>query len=165
MLRYTVSVVSLILIINGAQAEQQDVITTRQMTLTFALQIAQKALEECNNAGYSVSAVVVDRAGITQVALRDTFASRFTLQISEEKANAAIMAGIPSGEFRKNRPDIRPELNHVNGILIMEGGLPIRAGGVLVGAIGVSGAPGGDKDEACARKAINSVLDRLEFAD
>ena len=53
----------------------------------------------------------------------------------------------------------------VDGILVLEGGLPIRAAGGLLGAVGVSGAPGGERDEACARKALESVQERLEFAD
>ena len=47
---------------------------------------------------------------------------------------------------------------------MMQGGLQISAGGFRLGAIGVSGAPGGDKDEACARKALEKIGDRLEFA-
>ncbi len=76
-----------------------------------------------------------------------------------------IMSGIPSSDFRKLRSDIRPELNHIRGLIVMEGGLPIRAAGALVGAIGVSGAPDGEKDEACATTALKAVEERLEFAN
>ena len=70
-----------------------------------------------------------------------------------------------SSEFRSNREDIRPEMNQVDGILVLAGGLPIRAAGFLVGAVGVSGAPGGERDEVCAQKALESVAERLDFAD
>ncbi|MEW8428926.1 MAG: heme-binding protein, partial [gamma proteobacterium symbiont of Ctena orbiculata] len=72
---------------------------------------------------------------------------------------------IASGEFRDNRRDIQQEMNHVNGVLLLQGGLPISAGGYQLGAIGVSGAPGGERDELCAKDAIDKVQDRLEFAD
>ncbi|MDD3597300.1 heme-binding protein, partial [Sulfuricurvum sp.] len=68
------------------------------------------------------------------------------------------------GVFRKNREDIRQELNHIGGIIVMEGGLPVISGGTLLGAIGVSGAPGGDKDASCAEAALKTVEDRLVFA-
>jgi uncharacterized protein GlcG (DUF336 family) len=92
-------------------------------------------------------------------------ASRFTIQIAEEKANAVILSGVSSAEFRRNRDDIRAEMNHVEGILVLEGGVPVEVAGSLVAALGVSGAPGGDKDEACARQALDSQRERLEFAD
>lgn len=76
----------------------------------------------------------------------------------------AVMSGSDSGEFRAARGDIRPELNHINGLIVMDGALPIRAAGSLLGAVGVSGAPGGDKDKACAAAALKKVEERLEFA-
>lgn len=88
-----------------------------------------------------------------------------SLELAREKAEAVILSGVASSEFRRNRQDIRMEMNHVQGILVLEGGLPIRAGGALLGALGVSGAPGGDKDEACAPAALNKLQERLEFAD
>ena len=76
-----------------------------------------------------------------------------------------IMSGIPSGQFRQSREDIRPELNHINGIVVMDGGLPIQAAGTNIAAIGVSGAPGGDIDADCAAKGIASVQERLDFIE
>lgn len=142
-----------------------DVVTFRQLSLELATEIAQTAVQQCRKNGYQVSAVVVDRAGAVQVALRDTLAPRFTLEISEKKANAVILSGVPSSTFRKNRADIRQEMNHIDGIVVLEGGLPITAAGALLGAVGVSGAPGGDKDEACAKAALAKVQERLEFAE
>jgi uncharacterized protein GlcG (DUF336 family) len=135
------------------------------MSLELARDIAQLAVDACRADGYTVSAVVVDRNGSPLVVMREAYASRFTLQIAEDKANAAILSGIASSEFRRNRVDIREEMNHVHGVLMLEGGLPIRAAGALVGALGVSGAPGGDKDESCARRALDAVQERLEFVD
>ena len=142
-----------------------DVITVKKMSMELAAQIATKAVTICRDQGYQVTAVVVDRSGNPQVMMRDVHASRFTMQIAEDKANAVILGGVSSGEIRKNREDIRQELNHVDGILIMQGGLPISAAGSIIGAVGVSGAPGGDKDEICAQKALDSVQDRLDFVE
>ena len=142
-----------------------DVVTTRYIGMDLARDLANQAVLACRKDGYHVSAVVVDRFGNLRAALRDDIASRFTLQIAEEKANAVVMAGIPSGQFRDNRGDIRPELNHIDGIIMMQGGLPIDAGGSRIGAIGVSGAPGGEKDEVCAARALEAMMERLEFAE
>jgi uncharacterized protein GlcG (DUF336 family) len=142
-----------------------DVISHRNIGMELARDLASEAISACRKDGYHVSAVVVDRYGILRAALRDDIVSRFMLQIAEEKANAVVMAGIPSGQFRDKRGDIRPELNHINGIIMMQGGLPINAGGSRIGAIGVSGAPGGEKDEACAAKALEKMMERLEFAE
>jgi uncharacterized protein GlcG (DUF336 family) len=97
--------------------------------------------------------------------MRDVNASRFTIQMARDKANAVILSGVASGVFRDNRKDIREEMNHVDGILVLQGGLPISAAGTLLGAIGVSGAPGGERDEICAQAAVDLVQQRLEFAE
>lgn len=74
------------------------------------------------------------------------------------------MSGVSTKDFIKNRSEIRAELNEVPGILLLQGGVPIRAVGSLIGAVGVSGAPGGEKDEACALEGIKAVQERLDFA-
>jgi uncharacterized protein GlcG (DUF336 family) len=145
-------------------AASPDVLPVKQISLELARDIAMDAVEACRKEGYTVSAVVLDRAGNVQAALRETLAPRHTLEIAERKAGMSIMSGIDSGEFRAAREDIRPELNHMAGLIVMEGGFPIRAAGSLIGAVGVSGAPGGDKDAACAAAALKKVEERLEFA-
>ena len=162
---YILSGMLMLPLVTFAEAEMPDVITVKKMSMELAAEVATKAVKTCRDQGYQVSAVVVDRSGNTQVAMRDVHASRFTLQIAEEKANAVILGGVSSGEIRKNREDIRQELNHVDGLLIMQGGLPISAAGSIIGAVGVSGAPGGDKDEVCAQKALDAVQERLDFIE
>ncbi len=142
-----------------------DVLTVKRLSMEVARDIAQAAIDSCRKQGYQVTAVVVDRDGSPQAVLRDALAPRFTLQIAEDKANAVILSGVASSEFRRNRSDIRMEMNHVDGVLVLEGGVPIRVAGALAGAVGVSGAPGGDKDEACARAGLAAVQERLDFAD
>lgn len=149
----------------AAPATAADVVTFKTVSLELARDLAQAAVDARRAGGYQVTAVVVNRGGDAQAMLRDSMAPRYTMQIAREKAEAVILSGVASSEFRKNRQDIRMEMNHVKGILVLEGGLPIRAGGSLLGAIGVSGAPGGDKDEACAQAALNQLQERLEFAE
>lgn len=156
---------ALALLVLPAHAMAADVVNVRDIGMELARDIASEALLACRKQGFQVSAVVVDRSGFRKAALRDDLASRFTLQIAEEKANTAILSGILSGDLRKSRGDIRPELNHMDGIIIMQGGVPIEVAGTRVGAVGVSGAPGGDIDEACALAALEALEDRIAFAE
>ncbi len=149
----------------AAGASAVDVVSTRNVGAELAMDIALKAVEACRKDGYQVSVVVVDRGANVVAVLRDAYATRFSTEIARRKANAVILAGVSSAEFAKNRADIRRDLNEIHDIIVMAGGLPIQAGGSLIGAVGVSGAPGGDKDEACARAALDAVAERLEFLD
>jgi len=142
-----------------------DLITVQRLSTDLATQAAQAAIADCRKQGYQVSAVVVDRNAIMQVLLRDDLAARFTMDLAEGKANAVILAGASSAELRGNRADIRDELNQTAGLLILAGGVPIRAAGSIVAAIGVSGAPGGELDEACALAGIEAIEETLEFAE
>jgi uncharacterized protein GlcG (DUF336 family) len=143
----------------------EDVVPARLMGLELARDIAQGAVDACRKDGYQVAVVVTDRSGDPVVVMRDVFVSKYMLQIAQNKANAVVMSSTSSGELRVNMARIRDELNELDGILLMEGGLPIRVAGSLMGAVGVSGAPGGDKDEACARHGLDVVQERLDFAD
>jgi uncharacterized protein GlcG (DUF336 family) len=141
-----------------------DVVSDQSIGMELARDIANETIMACRKDGYHVSAVVVDRHGLVRASLRDDLASRFTLEIAERKANMTVMAWTDSGEFKNARSDIRQELNHIDGLIVMEGGIKIVSGGYNVGAVGVSGAPGGDKDAACADKALKKLNERIEFA-
>lgn len=145
-------------------AHAEDAVSNKSIGMDLARDIADETISVCRDHGYHISAVVVDRFGLLRAALRDDLASRFTLDIAERKANMTVMAWTDSGEFRNARADIQQELNHIPGLIVMEGGLKIVAGGFNIGAVGVSGAPGGDKDAACARKALENLSDRIAFA-
>ena len=145
-------------------AQAADVLTERNIGMELARDIASEAIAACRADGYHVSAVVVDRHGLMRAALRDDLAARFTLEIAERKANMTVMAWTESGQFRSAREDIRQELNHIDGLIVMEGGVRIVSGGFNLGAVGVSGAPGGEKDAACAQKALEKLNERIEFA-
>jgi len=153
------------LLLGSSPAFAGDILTLKRLSPDLALEVVKLAVDACRAEGYQVTAVVVADDGAEMALMRDAGASRFTIQIAREKANAVILSGVASGLFRDNRRDIQQEMNHVEGILVLQGGLPIEAGGYQLGAIGVSGAPGGDRDEVCARKALEKVQERLEFAD
>lgn len=142
-----------------------DSLTVKTIGMELARDIANESIIACRKKGYQVSAVVVDRNGLLKAALRDDLASRFTLQIAQEKANSVILSGTSSGALKETRSDIRPELNHMDGIIIMQGAIPIEVAGSRIGAIGVSGAPGGEKDELCAKQALEALSERIEFAE
>lgn len=143
----------------------EDVLKVRTIGTDLARDLVDHAVKACADKGYQTSAVVVDRSGDVMAALRGDLANHYTMDIARSKAGAVTLAGIPSGTLLANRQDIRQELDHLDGVLVMRGGLPIVAGGHRVGAIGVSGAPGGDIDESCAKAALDALADRIEFAD
>ena len=142
-----------------------DIFTQKNIGLEIANDIAKMTVDACRKDGFNVSVVVVDKHGNVRSVMRDDLAARFTIEIAQRKANMVVMSGIASGAFKAARADIQQELNHIEGLIVMQGGLPIRASGILIGAVGVSGAPGGDKDEACAAVAIKAMTERLAFAD
>ncbi len=155
---------SIFIAVTAFAAHAADVVSDNSIGMELARDIANETIQACRNDGYHVSAVVVDRHGLIRAALRDDLASRFTLEIAERKANMTVMAWADSGQFKKSRADIRQELNHIDGLIVMEGGIKITSGGYNVGAVGVSGAPGGDKDAVCAKKALKKLNERIEFA-
>jgi len=143
----------------------EDVLPARLMGLDLARDIAQGAIDACRKEGYQVSVVVVDRSGRVQVVMRDVYSNEQFTSLAQGKAQAVIMSGGSSAALRENRPDMINELNLLPGVFVLRGGLPIQVAGSSIGAVGVSGAPGGDKDEACAQRGIDVVQERLDFAE
>lgn len=155
--------VGALIVMAAAEARAADVLDVKVIGTDLARDIADKSVKKCSDDGYAASAVVVDRNGDVMASLRGDVASRFTLEIAASKARAVILAGTSSGELLANRGDIRQELDHLDGILVMRGGLPIESGGMRIGAVGVSGAPTGEMDEKCAQTALDDVFERLGF--
>lgn len=163
MMKITGVIIVYILALMSFAVHGADVVSTKNIGMELARDIANESVMACRKNGYHVSAVVVDRYGLIRAVLRDDRAARFTLEIAERKANMTVMAWTDSGQFKKARTDIRQELNHIDGLIVMEGGIKITSGGYNLGAIGVSGAPGGDKDAACATQALKKLEERIEF--
>ena len=139
--------------------------TVRELTTEAALKAAQAALASCRASSYQVSVAVVDRAGLTRVLLRDRYAGPHTVEVSTDKAWTAATTRTNTSELQKLTRAGEPMsgLRDVPRITAIAGGLTIEAGGSLLGAIGVSGAPGGEADEACAKAGIRAIADDLEF--
>src|SRR5512134_379887 len=109
------SFVPMLLAILSFPVPAADVLNSKIMTLDLARDIANQTLEACRKKGYNTAVVVVDRAGDAQVVLRDVYVSRHAVEIAERKANAAVLSGVSTQDFRTNRADIRAEMNEVRG--------------------------------------------------
>ena len=142
-----------------------DVVHTKLMSLELARDIAWSAIDACRKEGHQVSVVVTDRSGEPLVVMRDVYSNKFLTKLAHGKANAVVLSSASSAEMRKNRGDIVSDLSSLEGVIVLAGGLPVQAAGSIIGAVGVSGAGTGIKDEACAKKGIAAVQERLDFAD
>jgi len=144
---------------------QSGTYAARLMTPETALKATRAALEECRKRGYQVTVAVVDRAGIAQAVIRDRFAGPHTIGTAINKGWTAITFRTDTGELvRMTQPGTPSSgIRDIPNVVAVGGGVNITAGGSTVGAIGVSGAPGGDADEACARAGIAAIKDDLEF--
>lgn len=136
-------------------------VTERSISADAAIELAGAALEQCRTNGYKVSITVVNRHGRTAIALSDDGVNPHTLENSERKAYTAFTTRGPSGEVGKRPQPGQASFLLLKGVTGGEGGLPIFAGKELVGAVGISGAPGGDKDAACAQAGIDRIAKRL----
>jgi uncharacterized protein GlcG (DUF336 family) len=140
-----------------------ELLTQKTLSTPIALTIAQAAYESCVQAGHHVSVTVVGGEGQVLISIRGDGASPHTLENSQRKAYTSRTFRTTSGEFAQRVKD-NPTLGVVNlsGVIALQGALPIKAGDNVIGAVGVSGAPGGDKDEACAKSGIDKVADQLK---
>jgi uncharacterized protein GlcG (DUF336 family) len=163
--RKLVSALAVALCLVAPTRAQDALVTYKSLSPELALDLSRAALGECRKRGYQVAVAVVDRFGVTQVMLRDRFAGAHTPATAAGKAWTAA-------SFRTNTTDLvtltqpgmpQAGLRNLPGAVVLGGGLVIEAGGSLVGAVGVSGAPGGDADDACAKAGIDAVRDRLDF--
>jgi uncharacterized protein GlcG (DUF336 family) len=121
-------------------------------------------VEACLAKGWFVSAAVVDRAGVLKALQRADGAGFHTVDTAKRKAyTSASMRNNTSAilENIRNNP-AATNLSQIDNFLILGGGMPIRAGDEVVGAIGVGGAPGGHLDDQCAEAAITKIKERLK---
>jgi uncharacterized protein GlcG (DUF336 family) len=144
---------------------QESLVTYKLLSPELALDSARAALAECRKRGYQVAVAVVDRFGVTQVMLRDRFAGAHTPTTASGKAwTAASFRTGTSALIAISQPGMpQAGLRDLPGAVILGGGMVIEGGGSMVGAIGVSGAPGGDADDACAKAGIDAIRDKLDF--
>ncbi|WP_407276703.1 GlcG/HbpS family heme-binding protein [Halothiobacillus sp. DCM-1] len=140
--------------------------TQKVITPEAALKAAQAAKAECAKRGWQISVAVTDPSGLPLVVLRDRLAGWHTLAAAEGKARtAASWRGATSAvAARVNKPDSAEQaIKNLPGVVMIGGGLPIDASGQMVGAIGVSGAPGGENDDICAKAGLSAIEADLAF--
>ena len=135
------------------------------LTPETALKAAQAALKSCRDRGFQVTVAVVDRMGVVQVLLRDRFAGPHTPDMASAKAYTAVSFRTNTTELAEASQPGRPSsgIRHRPGVAAVGGGLMIEAGGSLLGAIGVSGAPGAREDDACAAAGIAAIREEIEL--
>jgi uncharacterized protein GlcG (DUF336 family) len=160
------SVLAASLAIVAAPVRAQDALVTfKSLAPEVALDLARAALAECRKRGFQAAVAVVDRAGVAQVMLRDRFAGPHTPNTAIGKAWTAVSFRTNTTELAAASREGTPQsgVRQVPGAIILGGGMLVEAAGSIVGAVGVSGAPGGDADDACAKAGIDAVRDRLDF--
>jgi uncharacterized protein GlcG (DUF336 family) len=144
-------------------AGAQDLPTQKILPLALAQEAAAAAVSSCAAEGNRVSVVVVDADGVVRITMRGDRAGAHTINSAFRKAYTAATFGRPTSAWAETIAKNAEvgSMQHIDNILMAGGGLPIRAGTDLIGAIGAAGSPGFDKDEACAQVGIDKIKDRL----
>lgn len=144
-----------------ALAEEPMVVQLKRLSLDSAVKVAEGAIAACREKGVQIAVTVVDREGNAQVTLRDTIAAPITARISQMKAYTAVNfnAATSAMSARAETP-----VGRVDGLVMSAGGVPVLVGGsALVAGVGVSGAPDGKTDEACALAGVATIQDELDM--
>jgi uncharacterized protein GlcG (DUF336 family) len=155
--------VSLALACGAATSANAQLAAHKDLTLPIAVEMAETAVQTCTANGNKVSVNVVGRGGEVLVAMRGDGTGPHTMENSMRKAYTSALQRRPSGEFATAAKD-NPTIGalHLANMIPAQGALPIKVGNDTIGAIGVSGSPGGDKDEVCAKAGIDKVADKLK---
>jgi uncharacterized protein GlcG (DUF336 family) len=146
---------------------QETLVTFKSLAPDVAIEMAQAALEHCRAEGYQVAVAVVDRMGVTQVMLRDRYAGPHTPGTSERKAWTAVSFRADTLVLADSTSPNSPQsgARHIDNVLMIGGGIPVLVSGSIVAGIGISGAPTGEADHACAQAGIDAVTEKLELGD
>jgi len=148
----------------AAPVSADNVLLQKNISLALARDAAEAALQNCSGKGWKVSVAIVDRAGQLKMQLRGDGAGPHTLDSSRRKAYTA--ASMREGTSKmleiSQKSPAAATLTMIDGLLLLGGGLPIKVGNEVIGAIGVSGAPGGHLDDECAEAGIARINDRLQ---
>ena len=161
---FSASALVLALTLVAATAQAQAVRTERNMSLDLANQIASASVAACTANGYAVAATVVDRQGTVRAVQRADNAGPHTLGASLQKAFTSASAKNNTLAMMEGAQKNPAAANLVNipGFLLLGGGVPVKVGNEVIGAVGIGGAPGGHLDEQCALAALDKVKDLLK---
>ena len=145
----------------AAQAQAPQ--TEKNVSMKMAMMIVDGTVEQCSKDGYKVSVTVVDKAGLVAASLRGDGTNPHTMEFSRLKAYTSRTRGQTSLEFKTltDKPE-NAYFKQIPNVVAVGGGVPIKVGNEVIGAVGVSGAPGGEKDEVCALAGIAKVADSLK---
>lgn len=156
--------VALVLSLTAAVASAQAVRTEKNMSLELANQIASATLAACAAGGYNVGVAVVDRAGTLRAFQRADNAGPHTVGAAQGKAFTSASAKNTTLAMQDNvmKNPAAATLVHIPGFLIVGGGVPVKVGNEVIGAVGVGGAPGGHLDEQCAVAGLDKVKELLK---
>lgn len=150
----------------AVSASAQDAtVTYKSLSPELALELARATLADCQKRGFQVAVAVVDRFGNPQVMLRDRFVGAHTPPTATGKAWTAATFRTSTTELNAISQPGMPQagLRNLPNVVMIGGGITVEATGSLLGAVGVSGAPGGDADEACAKAGVAAIKDKLDF--
>lgn len=138
---------------------QADALNQKNLSLAQANALATSAIQACVAKNYQVTVTVVDRAGVVKAVQRTDNAGPHTVKASEMKAYTALSAKNASGKVMEAAQSNAGAQNmrDIPGFLLLAGGLPVKEGDEVIGAIGIGGAPGGHLDDACAQAAIDGL--------
>lgn len=153
-------------LLTGLPAQADDAtVTYKSLAPDTAIELAQAALAQCRKDGFQVAVVVIDRFGQPLVVLRDRYAGLAAIQTATGKAWTAVNFSRDTSELLTMIRDgqLSAGLANVPNVVMLSGGLVVKSGGSIIGGVGVAGAPGGDKDEACAQAGVAAIQDRLDF--
>lgn len=158
------AVFALLNTVQSHAAEEPPVtLPIQRLSLDMAVKAATAAIEACRQKGMNITVAIVDRGGRQQVVMRDTLAMPLTIDVAQQKGYAAMNFNAPTSQL-ENRFTSPFSPGKVEGIILSAGGLPIAAGGTIIGGIGVSGAPSGKTDEECAAAGLEAITAELEMS-
>jgi uncharacterized protein GlcG (DUF336 family) len=149
----------------STSAEEESLATFKAMKPEVAVKLAQATMKACRDAGFQVAVAVVDRAGVTQVIIRDQLAGAHTPDTARRKAWTAASFRTDTMTMMEETQSGKPQsgVRFVSEAMMIGGGIPVTTAGTMVGAVGVSGAPGGDEDHKCAQAGIAAIEEHLMF--
>lgn len=156
----------IVLAINVAHADSDEALATfKVLKPETAMELAKATLQDCRKRGYQVAVAVVDRFGVVQVIVRDQLAGPHTAETARRKAWTSVSFRSDTLAMAELTAYNQPQsgVRHVDQALMLGGGVPVESAGSMVGAVGVSGAPGGQLDDDCARAGIEAISDSLDF--